>query len=118
MGVLKSLIYKGDTFKGVINLRLKDACDPNKVSPFPIETGSTIEIRFPGGVVLSTANVGEITVVDAALSVLSYEGDPTKSANLKVGVDQSLTVVVTQGISTEVYTFQQDKFLTVKVRAN
>lgn len=103
-------IYRGDTFKGVINLRLKDSCDANKVNPFAIEAGSVIEIRFKGAtsvVVLSTANVGEVTILDANLSTISYEGAPAKSLLLKTGDDMTTTVVVTQGISTEVYTFEE-----------
>ena len=117
----KTTIYRGDTFKGTVNLRLKDSCDPNKVNPFAIEAGSTIEVRFPGTtspVVLSTANVGEVTIVDTDLSTITYEGDPAKSALLKRATDQSITVVVTQGVSTEVYTFELAKILDIKDRAN
>lgn len=121
MATAKTTIYKGDTFKGTINLRLKDSCDPNKVNPFPIELGSTIEIRFPGAtspVVLSTANAGEITIVDTNLSAIAYEGSQAKSALLKKATDQAITVVVTQGISTETYTFELTKILDIKDRAN
>jgi hypothetical protein len=121
MSTTKATIYKGDTFKGVINLRLRDSCDADKVNPFVIEAGSTIEIRFPGTsapVVLSTANVGEINILDTNLSTLSYEGAPAKSALMKTGNSQAITVVVTQGVSTEVYTFQMEKFIDIKVRAN
>lgn len=121
MATSKKTIYRGDTFKGVINLRLKDSCDENKVNPFPIEVGSVVQVRFPGTtspVILSTANVGEVTIVDADLSTISYEGDTVKSALLKKATDQSITVVVTQGVSTEVYTFEQAKALDIKDRAN
>lgn len=121
MSVTKSLIYRGDTFKGVINLRLKDSCDSNKVNPFAIEAGSVVEVRFPGAtspVVLSTANVGEISILDTGLSTISYEGSPAKSVLLKKASDQSITVVVTQGVSTEVYTFENSKAVDIKDRAN
>lgn len=117
----KSTIYRGDTFKGVINLRAKDCCDENKVNPYVIEAGSLVEIRFPGAtstVVLSTANVGEVTIVDSALSTISYEGSQAKSALLKKGDNQTITVVVTQGVSTEKYTFELAKALDIKDRAN
>lgn len=119
--IAKTTIYKGDTFKGTINLRLKDAYDSNKVNPFPIEAGSTIEVRFPGTtstVVLSTANVGEITIVDTDLSTIAYEGSQVKSALLKKNTDQAITVVVTQGVSGETYTFELTKILDIKDRAN
>lgn len=121
MALSKTTIYRGDTFKGTVNLRLKDSCDPNKVNPFALEVGSTIEVRFPGAtstVVLSTANVGEVTILDSDLSTFTYEGSPTKSLLLKKGIDLSLTVVVTQGVSTEVFTFENAKFLDIKDRAN
>lgn len=121
MATAKTTIYKGDTFKGTINLRLKDSYDSNKVNPFPIEVGSTIEVRFPGTtspVVLSTANVGEVSIVDAALSTIAYEGSQVKSALLKKATDQAITVVVTQGVSTETYTFELTKILDIKDRAN
>lgn len=121
MSIDKTTIYRGDTFKGTINLRLVDACDPNKVSPFAIEAGSDIEVRFPGdsgAVVLSTDNVGEITIVDDALSTITFIGAPAKSAVMKKGDNQSVTVVVTQGISGEVVTFEKAKYLNIKDRAN
>lgn len=114
-------IYRGDTFKGVLNFRLQDSCDAKKVNPFAIEAGSTVEVRFPGTastVVLSTANVGEITIIDTDLSTISYEGDTTKSALLKKGTNQSITVVITQGVSGEVYTFENLKILDILDRAN
>ena len=117
----KTTIYRGDTFKGTINLRLKDSYDANKVNPFAIEAGSTIEVRFPGTtspVVLSTANVGEISILDTDLSTITYEGSQVKSALLKKSVDQAITVVVTQGVSTETYTFELSKILDIKDRAN
>lgn len=117
----KSLIYRGDTFKGVISLRLKDSCDAAKVNPFVLEAGSTIEVRFPGTtstVVLSTANAGEITILDAALSSVAFEGSSAKSLLMKKVVDASLTIVVTQGVSGEVFTFEKEKFLTIKDRSN
>ena len=121
MAVAKSVIFQGDTFKGTINLRLKDSCDANKVTPFPIEVGSTVQVRFAGTsapVVLSTAVPGEVTILDADLSTITYEGSPTKSALLKKGVDLAITVVVTQGVSGEVFTFENLKTLDVKSRAN
>lgn len=121
MAVAKTVIYQGDTFKGVINLRLRDSCDSNKVNPFAIEAGSIVQVRFPGTtapVVLSTVNVGEINIIDTDLSTISYEGDPVKSALLKKGVDLAITVVVAQGVSGEVYTFENVKTLDVKSRAN
>jgi hypothetical protein len=119
--VNKSTIYRGDTFKGVINLRLKDSCDESKVNPFVIEAGSTVEIRFPGQtatVVLSTSTPGEVTIVDASLSTIAFEGSPAKSTLLKKIADAAITVVVTQGVSGEIFTFEKTKYLTIKDRSN
>jgi hypothetical protein len=115
------LVYRGDTFKGVVNLRLKDSLDKYKVNPFIIESGSTIQVRFPGtasAVILSSVNPGEITILDSNLSSFSFEGSPTKSLLLKKMEGASITVVVTQGVSGEVFTFEKEEFLTIKDRAN
>jgi hypothetical protein len=115
------LVYRGDTFKGVINLRLRDSLDKYKVNPFVIEAGSTIEVRFPGQtspVVLSSTIPGEITILDTTLSSFSFEGSPTKSLLLKKISDSSVTVVVTQGVSGEIFTFEKERFLTIKDRSN
>lgn len=117
----KTTIYRGDTFKGTVNLRLKDSYDSTKINPFIIEVGSTVEVRFPGTsstVVLSTATPGEVTIVDSDLSTITYEGSQVKSALLKKATDQAITVVVTQGVSGETYTFELTKILDIKDRAN
>ncbi len=113
-------IIRGDTIDEVVQLRIVNKATevPNS---FVIETGSDIELRFPGEtstVVLSTANVGEITIIDANIAAISFTMQPAKSDLLKLGKSQSIDVVVTQGISGKVQTATMSKVLTVVDRAN
>lgn len=115
----KLKIYRGDTFQGTINLRVTDPVDATRENPYPIAVGSTIQIKFPGtpSVVLSTANVGEVTVVDAALSTISFSGAPAKSLLMDLGTNQTLTLVHTDPTG-KVTTFERTKSLDVVDRAN
>jgi len=113
-------IYRGDTFEGTIQIRKRDACSAEIENPFPIPSGSLVELHFPGAtssVILSTANVGEITIVDNNLSTLGYKGSPAKSLLLNVGSKQTITCIVTYP-TTEVSTAEAKKILTVVDRAN
>lgn len=112
------LIYRGDSFQGTIQLRQKSAL--GVTSPFPIPTGSLIEIHWPAdsaAVVLSTVNSGEITVVDDALTTISYLGAPAKSLVMKVGKKLDVEIVVTD-LAGIVTTFVKSAILEVKDRPN
>ena len=113
-------IIRGDTIDEVVQLRIiNKATDvPNS---FVIEAGSDIDLRFPGEVstvVLSTSNVGEISIIDANIASISFNMSPVKSALLKTGKSQSIDVIVTQGISGKIQTATMSKILTVVDRAN
>ncbi len=113
-------IFQGDTFKGVISLRTIDVVDPTKTNTYIIPTGATIQINFPGitaSVVLSTANAGEITIINASTGTLSYTGSPLKSVLLNPGKNQSLDLIVTDTAG-NVTTFEQPKIINVYARAN
>ena len=91
-------IFIGQTVKGVANLRLADPTTSAQ-KPYPIPTGATIQFKFPGAsgtsVVLSSATAGEITIVDANASQLSYVMSPAKSALLLVGKNAAVDCYVT-----------------------
>jgi hypothetical protein len=115
-------IFRGDTFSGVVTLRVLDSCDGAKQNPYPIVANSLIEVHFPGispapSVVLSTANPGEITIINAADGSFSYKGSPAKSALINKANLQPMTVVVTTPGGT-VTTWQLEKILNVYDRAN
>lgn len=113
-------IFQGDTFTGIINLRLVPIGTSDQ-NPYPITEGSLIQILFPGvdsvSVILSTENEGEITVIDGNLSTLGYVGSPEKSAMLNPGLKQSVDVVITAPDSS-VTTFERMKVVNVVARAN
>lgn len=114
MAVLKK-IYRGATFEDSLGLRLQDPAT-GVVNPFAIEPASVVEVRFPGEsstVVLSTANVGEVTVLDADASTISYVGAPAKSDLLEVSESMTIDVVVIQGSSGKVIAFQLAKYAVV-----
>lgn len=110
-------IYRGDTFEATLQLRLVDS--ETKISnPFPIPVGATVELIFPPAdanipVILSTANSGEITIVDADASTVSYKGDPSKSLLMAVNKNQSIDcrVITTGG---DIMTTTKAKILTVE----
>lgn len=114
----KKIIYIGSTFEDTLQLRLQNASDPTLINPFAIETGSVVQVLFPGGVILSSANVGEVTIIDTDLSTIRYMGTPAQSASLTVGDNQTIDVKVTQGISTKVFIFQLAKALNIITPAN
>lgn len=113
-------IWKGDTFEGTIQLRQK-AEDSEVSSAYIIPGGATIEIHFPAAsnsfpVVLSTDNVGEITVIDDTVSTLTYKGGTTKSDLLKIGEEMSVDLIVING--SDKTTFVKAEILTVEARPN
>lgn len=115
-------IFRGDTFEGKITLRLLDSCDQQKQDYFVIPSGATIQVFLPGippaaAVLLSTATVGEITLLNAAEGTFKYKGSPIKSALLNKGSNQAITTVIT-ALDGTVTTFQVEKILTVLDRAN
>lgn len=116
-------IKRGATIKGKINLRSKP--DQNSASEFPyvIPVGAVIELKFPGEtstVVLSTANAGEITVIDPDASQISFVMSAAKSALLEVNATAAVDCVVTDAsISPEnVDIFEQTKVFNIEDPAN
>lgn len=107
----KKTIYTSATFEDTLELRTQELS--GVVNPFLIEAGSVVQVVFKGDlapVILSTANVGEVTVLDANSSTIKYVGSPTKAALLTTGKDVSIDVLVTQGISGKVIGFEAKKY--------
>jgi|WetSurMetagenome_2_1015567.scaffolds.fasta_scaffold316728_2 hypothetical protein len=99
-------IYRGQTVKGTLNLRVTDSCVPGLKNPYAIPGGATIVINFPGAtstVSLSTATMGEITIVDSALSTISFEMSATKSALLAITSSGAIDVKVTSGSNVDIF---------------
>lgn len=88
---------RGATFRGSANLKTDDGIDQNNIGPYTVPTGATVEIHFPKDltqptpvpVILSTLNVGEITVANSGTTV-QWKGPPIKS--LLLGLGRNLTV--------------------------
>ena len=114
------LAIRGDTVAGTVNLREIDACDDDKENSYAIPSGAVIEIRFPGqtSTVSITTTASEVTVVSASKGQLSFSMTPTKSALLKIGVRQTITLHVTYTSGADRKTFQKKNLLTVEDRAN
>lgn len=109
----------GDDFSGIIQLRLKAA---GVINPAPITGYTKIEIHFPAfdatsPVILSTVNSGEITVVDANLSTLSFSGSAAKSLLLNAGNSQKLDTIVTDSTGKQ-KTYTTAEIVFIENRAN
>lgn len=114
------IIYRGQTVSGKIELRTKDFCISDLENPFPIPTGSLVEIIFPGAtapVILSTANSGEVTVSDALLSTITFEMTPTKSLLLKV-IDNGVVNLRVTSLTNKVTIFEKIKAFKIVDIAN
>lgn len=94
-------IYRGQTVKGVVNLRQVDPTTQAQ-NPYVIPVDAVVEIKFPGetgSVVLSTANAGEVTILDASSSKISYVMPPAKSQILALNAKAAVDCVVTTSSS-------------------
>ena len=111
---------RGDTIEGSINLRETDACDADKENTYVIPTGSDIEMRFAGeaSTVSLTSGASEVTIVDASKGQLTFKISPTKSALLKTGSKQTITLHVNYNAGADRKTFQKKSIFTVEDRAN
>lgn len=114
----KKEIYIGASFSDTLGLRTKNPNITNLYNPFVIEVGSVVEVLFPNGVILSTANIGEVTIDDANLSTISYLGSPAQSLTFTAADNLAIDVRVTQGISGKVEFFESLKALDIIAPAN
>lgn len=117
-----AVIFRGDTVTGHCALKQVDSQNPNYVTPFAIPGGAVIEVIFPGpsgvSVVLSTANSGEITVLNPANGYFSYLMSTAKSALLVTGQALAIDVVVSTASPVTQTTFEKCKILDIRDRAN
>ena len=118
------IIYRGDTFKGRIHLKMTDVQDPTTKKPYPIPSGSSIEMRFkndpvvqPSGPVSLTSAASEVVISDFVNGIVDYEGPKTKSPALLLGADQAIDLIVTDS-GGKVQTFEAAAVLEVRDRAN
>lgn len=102
-------IYRGATIRGTIQLRSKTSQLSGAENPYVLPVANLIELKFPGEtatVVLSTAVVGEVSIVSATLSTITFEMSPTKSLLLAVGNGAALDAYVTNTATSEVDIFE------------
>ena len=115
-------IYVGDTITMTLQLRTKDLVNPDLENYFPLPATRTIVAKLPGNVssvVASSANPGEITVVDAAKSTITAVWVPANTINLKEGVAAVDVVVTDTGVVPNVVTtFEKLKVVTIKSAEN
>lgn len=117
---MATTVFIGDTIKMTLQLRVKDLVNPDLENYFPLPSTYTITAKLPGsGVEASTANAGEITIVDAAKSTITATWVPAKTANARAG-NAAVDVVVTDtSVSPNVITtFEKLKVVTIKTREN
>lgn len=115
-------IFVGDTITMTLQLRVKDLVNPDLENYFPLPPTYTIVAKLPGNaasVVASSANPGEITVVDAAKSTITALWVPANTDDLKEGT-AAVDVVVTDTsvVPNVVTTFEKLKVVTIKAAEN
>ena len=120
MATSEIIAIRGDTVEGTVNLREIDACDEEKENTYVIPGSSSIEMRFPGesSTVSLTTGASEVTIVNANKGQLSFKMPPAKSAVLKKGTKQDITLHVTYNAGADRKTFQKKAVFTVEDRAN
>jgi hypothetical protein len=123
---MATTIKRGATVKGKVNLRTKPDQFSASEFPYAIPVGSTIEVKFPAdpvlspsspSVVLSTANIGEITIIDATTSQIAFIMPPAKSLLLLMSKNAAVDCVITD-VSLNVDIFEQVKVFNIEDPAN
>jgi len=117
---MATTVFIGDTIKMTLQLRVKDLINPELENLYPLPATYTITAKLPGsGVEASTANAGEITIVDSAKSTITATWIPAKTTGARAG-NAAVTVVVTDTSVTPniVTTFEKLKVVTIKAREN
>jgi hypothetical protein len=115
----KLTIFRGDTPSATINLYTLDPVSGLSVV-YSIPTGATITVQFPGDVstvTLSTAVIGEVTILNALQGQISFLMSAVKSALLKLGDNQTLDVVVS-ALDGTITTAERAKVIKILDRAN
>jgi hypothetical protein len=117
------IVFRGDTITGTLQLRIKNPINPDLEDLYPLPASYIIEVNLPGEtatVVLSTANVGEITVISPTLSTVLFTCIPAKSVLLAVTASAAIDCIVTDTTVTPniVTTFQKLKVIQIQDRAN
>ncbi len=120
MATSEIFAIRNDTIEGTVNLREIDPCDEDKENTYTIPSGATVEMRFPGesATVSLTTGASEVSIVNAAKGQVSFTMPPAKSALLKVGSKQTITLHVAYNAGADRKTFQKKSILTVEDRAN
>jgi hypothetical protein len=97
----KISVFRGDTLKGTINLKVIDACDSTVKNPYAIPAACEIAMNWPGATssVVLYKSTGEIVVIDAPKGNCTYKMNPDKSAQLAIASAEAIDVVVTEWLS-------------------
>lgn len=111
----------GDDATGMFQLRKKVS---GVINPYPIPVNAIVQIHFPAfdptvPVMLSSAVLGEVTIVDAALSTISFAMPKAKSLLLNPGESQKVDVVIIDvDNGNKEYTLTSAAVISIAERAN
>lgn len=110
--------YKGDTIERTLYFFTRNTSDPKLKKPYQIPSGSVIELKFPGGVSISSAD-SEVSFTANDVKA-TYTISAVKSANLSTSNSrQDITVIVYEGGAGLLpKTFVDEDVLYVKSRPN
>lgn len=111
--------FTNQTLYGRLQLRVKNKINPTLEDAFALPATRKVEVLLPGGVVLSTLNSGEITVVDANLSTIDFVSPIAKTALCATGVGAIDCVVYDTSVSPNIVTtFEKLKVIDIEKPAN
>lgn len=114
-------IIRGQSFKGVAHLKTVDSGGSN-AQPYAFQVGDVVEMHLPADtnapnsgapVILSTANVGEITVDTPDPGDITFNGPPAKTLLTLVGTNLALDVKVTH-TDGSIDLFEKEKIINIK----
>lgn len=119
MAKAKFDVFRGDTWKGTINLRSIDACNEKLYNTYPILTGTTLEMRLKATPtpVSITSGAGEIVIINADKGQISFEVSSAKTLLMDLGTDLAIDLLLTEP-GGDVITFEKLQIINVKDRVN
>lgn len=111
-----TIIYKGYTFRGTVQLRKKPNSNSEAVNPYPMPVGAVVTVKFPGMQLTTTDS--EVTINDSNLSTISFVAPIAKSALMTAGDNAAVDVIVSSSGGTVLEAFEALKVYHIRTLKN
>lgn len=97
----KIKVFRGDTIKGTISLKVIDACDATIKNPYTIPASCEIKMNWPGSPdsVVLYKSLSELVVVNASNGSMTYTMSPYKSNQLALATGEALDMIVIERLA-------------------